>query len=336
MQLRASRIASHLCRNFKIICYFKVLKKQRPFLLKIKYFIKNVMQISIDKNVISELKRGFSGGKLSLTAKSKGIVLHLTESLLEELLLDGNDTRKAKQAGILKKIFNGKFIPSLPNLIRYELKGNNNTFYTSSGEIKLNKLLKNIAQQKSLSNFGNDKVKESQERRRLYNEDLKVRQEDNLREFRERKREIKKKSGEETKQGKKAKKLLQQLESSKFNKYYNACPREWKCKKLKCFFELNKIYYDKDICQYIENKSYSYINWWVRGWFTYHYYTAVKRGQSTLRNNDASDLDYIVPICSLDHFITNDKEFSNIGNMCYGKEDKFIALDKFISKYSKQ
>jgi len=282
------------------------------------------IQISIDRNVVNALSLEMLRNKFLPALRQNKIIVHLMDTFLGELFSDDNSGRRARHADIFQKIFNGKIILSLPQLISSELQGKNELFYNNKIEARIRRVLDYIAQRKLSIKARQQKIKEA---RRFYNEDLKNRQEDKLITL---KSYIKKKLEDKEID----KELLKQSKKATFEEYYAGCPNEWKWRKLKRFLEVNKISYKGDISQYLDNKNYPCSNFWLRSWFGYHYYT-VQRGQFTLRKNDASDLDYIVSAYYLDYFITNDEALRNIGNLVSNSVDKYIAWDDFESRFIK-
>lgn len=286
---------------------------------------KMAIQISIDRNIINNLNEDLLRDKVLPVLRQGKIIIHLTDPFLRELLLDDNRQRKAKHSEVLRKIFNGKIIHTLPDLIRSELASDKNIFYDHEIEERIKELLDNLVQKKPLGPFWGTKVKKLLEDMRLYNEDLKTGQEGNLKKVRYGVKIAKKEGAID---GERLKKFT-------FEEYYNACIDDLKIKKLICLLEANKISYRGDLGKLLRNKNFPCINFWLRIWFAYHYYT-FQRGQPTLRRNDASDLDYLIFGFCLDYFVTDDIPLSEIGNLSYNASDKFISWEYFESKLLKE
>ncbi|MBU1122492.1 MAG: hypothetical protein KKF54_07360 [Candidatus Omnitrophica bacterium] len=278
------------------------------------------INLTIDKNIINNLTTELLK-KILPALKQKKIIMHLTDPFFQELLSDGNKNRKARHADIYNKIFNGSIILSLPELIKSELKGTRKLFYGQHIEVKIRALLVDLAQGKSLDDLLDRKLNEMAKYRRLFNADLKFRQERNLvNVFNNIKDDIVNKPNDRKK-----------IKNISFSDYYSIFSRDIKIKKIQKFLEAENIPYANCIDDYLNNPKFPCINAWVRYWFAYHYYT-VQRGQPTLKGNDASDLVYIVAGNCVDYFVTNDDMLLTMGTLCY-YSGKFINWSTFESKF---
>ena len=280
------------------------------------------IQISIDKNVINMFRAQLIEAKFLPALQENKIIMHLTDSFLQELLIDGSQSRRARHSNTVLQVFNGKIILPMTAAFKAELNGRREIFVNQSAESAIRQLLDDMAQGKQLTSFWESKRQALLKSKRPYDEDLKIGQEMNLKNvFRGIKNVIV--SGLFRRQ---------QFEEFDFEQYYNAWPNDQKLKKLQKQLEVNGIAYGEGISSCLDSQNYPFMNSWLRSWYAYHYYT-VQRWQPTLRRNDASDLIYIVSAHCLDHLITNDKMLRIVGNLTYNSTDKFITWDNFELKY---
>lgn len=280
------------------------------------------IHISMDRNIINALNEELLKNKL-LPALSQGkIIVHSTDPFLQELLIDGAVNRRARHSIIFCQLFNGKIILTIKELLKSELSGKKDLFFDQITEKGIRQLLDTMAQGKQLNTFWEAKRQELLKSKKPYDEDLKIGQEMNLKSvFGGIKKTII--SGLFSRE---------KLERFDFEQYYDACPKDQKLKKLQKLLEINGITYGGDISLCLDIQQFPLINFWLRSWYAYHYYT-VQRWRPTLRKNDATDLIYIVSGYCVDHFITNDKMLKTVGNICYNSADKFITWDNFESKF---
>lgn len=240
-------------------------------------------QISIDKNVINVFRPKLLETKFLPTLSRNEIIMHLTDPFLQELLIDGSRSRRARHSNIFNQLFNGKIILPMTKAFESELNGRRDIFVVQTGEVAVRQLLDAMAQGKQLISFWKAKRQELLKSKKVYDEDLKINQEINLRNvFSGIKNAI-------------ISKLFRrdQFKKLDFEQYYNAWPNDQKLKKLQKQLDINGITYSRDISLCLGSRDFPCMNFWLRSWYAYHYYT-VQRWQPTLKRNDASDLIYIV------------------------------------------
>ena len=277
------------------------------------------IQVVFDRNIINNLNAKTIEHKILPILSQGKLLIHLAEPFLQEIIIDGAVTRRARHSKAFNQIFNGKMILSMKEIFKAELEGRKDLFFSESVEDGIRQLLNVMAQGRPLNSFWEDRRQVLIKKKKLYDADFKIGQEVNLKNvFRMISQAIK--SGLFIKRD---------IENLKFEHYYEAWTNEQKLGKLHKILDVNEIAYKNDEYSYLDKVQYPRINLWLRSWYAYHHYTT-QRWQPTLRKNDATDLNYICCGYCVDHFITNDKMLLKVGNVCYGSV-KFITWKDFES-----
>lgn len=276
------------------------------------------VQISFDRNTINKISQEKLNNKILPALSQRNIIVHLTDSFFQEILIDGNIARRSRHTHICNQMFNGNLVLSIKDALQSELNGNEDLFYNQTVETKIRSLFGSIAQGEQLTASLESLRQKLLKTKKAYDGDLKIRQEKNLKNvFVDIKNSIISRSD---------------ITQFNFDQYYENRSRDEKLIKIKKLLEANDINYDENISTCLDNQKYPRINVWLKSWYAYHFYT-VNRWQPTLRKNDATDLSYIASAHCLSHFITNDKMLREIGTLCFDDPNKFITWEQFETQF---
>lgn len=280
-------------------------------------------QIMMDRNIINVLSNEESLKDKLLSALSRGnIVVHLTDTLLQELLIDNGVARRSRHASVFYELYNGQMVLTMKDMLNHELNRRSDSFHDQATNIEVKQLLSDMSNGRLLSKFWENKKKELLKAKELFDNDFKMGQEANLKNVFSKIKEAKKLG------------LLgwKSLERINFEQYYAVCSQDEKLHKLQKLLLVNGVTYDGNLSLCIDNSEFPRINSWLRSWYAYHYFT-VQKWWTTLRKNDASDLVYIFYGFCADNFVTDDKMMKAVGNICYNATDKFINWSEFRTKF---
>lgn len=139
------------------------------------------IQIAIDKNVINVFRPKLLKTKFLPALNRNEIVMHLTDPFLQELLIDGSQSRRVRHSNTFLQLFNGKIILPMTAAFKSELNGRRDIFVDQTAETDIRQLLDAMAHGKQLASFWKAKRQELLKSKKPYDEDLKIGQENNLR-----------------------------------------------------------------------------------------------------------------------------------------------------------